>query len=250
MSSRPVRALAVAGLLLSVVAVAGPVDATPQIGLRSDAPRTLAQLPVDPAASDIASMLRHRGERHVRVRPALGRETASAQALPSNAFSVRSYWADYTDGKGRKHVVLYGSWNFRNNFVGSGSPKDISAVAVTGFSSACWTQVSDAVVYKDYKGKVRGHGTRYSASHGKTIRSIADRTKNHMLLSDNGVHEVDMRKDKKKKCGGRKAGSYYFEHNQSGGGWSASVSMALLSVSYSNSNALTLRKAAKYNYYN
>lgn len=217
---------------------------------QTGSPKSLAELPIDPSPGDIARMLQRRGAREVRVREDTTAARVGVQALPNNAFTVRSYWADYTDKKGRKHVVFYGTWNFRNNFVGSGGPADVSAMAISGFNAKCWTQVSDAAVYKDYKGKVRGKGTRYLASHGRVIRSIKDRTVNHMLLSDNGIHQIDMRKDKKKKCGGRKAGSFFFEHNQSGGGWSASVSLAILSVAYSGGDALKLRKAARYNYYN
>ena len=74
------------------------------------------------------------------------------------------------------------------------------------------------------------------------------------MWSDNGVHQIDMRKDRsgrKNKCSGRRAGSYYLEHNQGGsGGWSASVSVAALSVSYSSDGGDRVRKAARYSYYN
>jgi hypothetical protein len=44
-------------------------------------------------------------------------------------------------------------------------------------------------------------------------------------------------------------GSYFVEHNQSGsGGWSASVSMWRLAVSYRGSSGETLQKAAKFDY--
>jgi hypothetical protein len=84
----------------------------------------------------------------------------------------------------------------------------------------------------------------------KSVFGIDDRTSDFMMLTDNGIHAIDMRRDKIG-CNARRAGSYFYEHNQGGdGGWSASLSMAVFSISYSGSSGQTLQKAAAYNYYN
>ena len=110
---------------------------------------------------------------------------------------------------------------------------------------------ADSLILKDYRGNPHGRGVRYQSDHGRSIIKVNDRTTNHMLLSDNGVHVVEMRRDRvRKACKKRKTGSYYFEHNQGNGGWSAGVSILAFNISYSSDQAVEFRAAAKYNYFN
>lgn len=72
------------------------------------------------------------------------------------------------------------------------------------------------------------------------------------MLTDNGIHAIDMRRDNTGgSCDTRRAGSSFYEHNQDGnGGWSASIPMVVLTLSYNGSAGQTLKKAATYNYDN
>ena len=119
-----------------------------------------------------------------------------------------------------------------------------------GFDPDCWTKVSADVVVKDYQGTSHGDGIMQTDTHAKSVFAIDDRTKDFMMYTDNGIHAIDMRRDSIG-CDQRRAGSYFYEHNEyGGGGWSASVSMLFLSLSYGSDSGDTMQKAATYNYYN
>jgi hypothetical protein len=221
-------------------------DATPTINEEAmqtlDASPTsdeLKQALVDAGATDVSvSSMQFDTARHAETK------------VPADAFNVSSLWADYTGSSGKKHVVFYGFWNFRDEFIGSGDPNDGSAVQLDGFSANCWTKVSADVLVKDYQGNAHGHGIMQTDTHQKSIFAVDDRTEDFMMLTDNGIHAIDMRRDKIG-CDARRAGSYFYEHNQDGGGgWSASLSMAIFSISYSGSSGSTLQKAATFAYYN
>lgn len=159
-------------------------------------------------------------------------------------------WAGYHK-KGHKHILFYGFWNFKNDFVGSGDPGDASGIAVRGFKVKCWRNVSDQAISKEYNGKPhRRLDTREVGKHRKSVRRINDKTRDHKLYSDNGIHQIDMKRVAHKKgCKRKKAGSYFFEHNQDGrGGWSASISLGFLSLSYGGASGTTLKKGTKYDY--
>jgi hypothetical protein len=210
----------------------------------------MRRLDATPTPDELREALVAAGATDVSISPARSDAGRVAQTkVPSDAFTVSSLWADYTGSAGKKHVVFYGFWNFRDEFIGTGDPNDGSAVQLDGFNTRCWTKVSADVVVKDYRGDVHGHGIMRTDAQQKSVFGIDDRTSDFMMLTDNGIHAVDMRRDKIG-CNARRAASYFYEHNLGGGGWSASLSMAAFSLSYSGSSGQTLQKAAAYNYYN
>jgi hypothetical protein len=142
-----------------------------------------------------------------------------------------------------------GNWDFRDNYVGSGSPDNISAVATAGFRPRCFRYAKDQAFSFTYQGKDRSDLTyRYDVGRGSGIYRVRDRTRNHMMLTDNGFHWHDYRRVGRG-CKGRPRGKFYFEHSQGGsGGWSASVGIGGLNVSYSGSSGMTLRKSSNLRY--
>lgn len=206
-------------------------------------------------ANALASALRRSGATRVYVRPAtpsrVTKRARVAGVLPVDIFSVSVLWADWYQN-GRKHVALYGRWNFRNTFIGSGSPYDATAMALSGFSAKCWTNVSTGITVQDQDGRRQNLGALRSSAHQSSIFSVQDRTRAFQLLNDMGMVWIDMRKDRTGAiCGGRKMGKFYYEHNQSGnGGWTASVNLQAFSLSYSGTVKQKLKKASPITYYN
>lgn len=111
--------------------------------------------------------------------------------------------------------------------------------------------VSDDAISKEYDGTAHPRlDTRKSAGHAKSVRSINDAVSGFSMYTDNGIHAVDMKRVKRhRSCRKQKADSYFFEKNQEGGGWSFSLTLANFSISYAGSGGMTLKKAAKYNYF-
>ena len=223
---------------------------------KDDATLTINEQAIDaldatPTRDEVRQALVDAGATDVSVSPMESDADRRARSkIPSDAFDVSSLWADYTGSAGKKHVVFYGFWNFRDDFIGGVDPSDGSAVQLDGFSANCWTKVSADVVVKDYLGNDHGHGIMQTDTQQKSVFAVDDRTSDFMMLADNGIHAIDMRRDQIG-CDARRAGSYFYEHNQDGGGgWSASVSMAIFSISYSGSSGQTLQKSATYSYYN
>lgn len=108
------------------------------------------------------------------------------------------------------------------------------------------------MIVKDYQGNAHGHGVRYSDGQQSAIFSIDDRVSGFKMLTDNGIESIDeVQHGSGSDCHRRKAGSYYYEHNQDGhGNWSASVSIGVFGISYNGASGSTLRKAAKFHYFN
>jgi hypothetical protein len=168
----------------------------------------------------------------------------------TKTFRVRTSWADYWRN-GKFRIAFYGRWAFKSGFIGSGDPDDASAMALTGFPSRCWSKVGDGVTTNNEVGNRTHVSYRQSGQHNSSIWGVQDDTRAFQLENKYGFHWTDIRRDRVlRKCRARKAGSYYMEHNQSGtGGWSASVSLAVFSLSYSSPGGQVLQKAAKYDYY-
>jgi hypothetical protein len=211
--------------------------------------RAIEELDTSPTADEVRLALIEAGATDVTVRVADGDDGSARAKLPTNAFAVSSMWADYTGTSGKKHIVFYGFWNFRNDYVAGGDPYDATAAQLAGFDADCWTKVSADVVVKDYRGEVHGHGVMRSDTQLKSVFAINDRTEDFVMLTDNGIHAIDMRRDDTG-CDSRRAGSYFFEHNQDGGGaWSFSLGILFFSISYGDGGVDSLQRAAPLSYY-
>jgi hypothetical protein len=211
---------------------------------------SFGSLPSNPSTADITEALAAAGATRIRLHENEPAPTAAFRGLPTDTFRVWTTWADYWKN-GKLHIAFYGRWAFKGGFIGSGDPDDASAMAVTGFPSKCWTKVSAGVTTNNEFGKRTHLSYRKSDGHATSIWGVKDDTRAFQLENKYGFHWTDMRRDRVlRACRARKAGSYYMEHNQGGsGGWSASVSLAVFSLSYSGSGGQVLQKAAKYDYY-
>ena len=198
----------------------------------------------------MAEALARTGATRIHVHRRSTPEAPAQRGLPADTFKVWTNWADYWKN-GKLHIAFYGQWQFKSGFIGSGDPDDASAMALTGFPSTCWTKVGAWVKTNNESGERTFLSYRKSDGHTSSIWGVQDDTRAFQLENKYGFHWIDMRRDRTSKaCRARKAGSYYMEHNQDGsGGWSASVSLAVFSLSYSGSGGQVLQKAAKYDYY-
>lgn len=201
--------------------------------------------------ADLVKRLRAGGGERVKV---WSTETQQPDAVvagvPRDIFRVWSTWASWHES-GKMFIAFYGRWAYKDGFIGSGAPANISAMALAGFPSRCWTKTGAGVVTNSESGARTSLGFRKGDGHGTSVWGITDRTRNFQLQNKYGMHWTHLRRDRiDRACWKRKAGSYYMEHNQGGtGGWSAAVSMGALAVSYSGSAGSSLQKAAAYSYY-
>lgn len=234
--------------------VAGGPPVVPAAAAETRSSPTLRQsygnLPANATAAEITDALAATGATRIRVHEASESRTALQRGLPTDTFKVWTSWADYYKN-GKLHIAFYGRWQFKSGFIGSGDPDDASGMAVTGFPSRCWTKVGAGVRTHNELGERTYLSYRKSDGHASSIWGVNDKTRAFQLENKYGFHWIDMRRDRiRKACRARKAGSYYMEHNQEGsGGWSASISLAVFSLSYSGSGGQVLQKAAKYDYY-
>lgn len=237
-------------LVLGANALSGTVGAG-QATAQDQAPLAgTSSLPSSPGTAEITEALAAAGATRIRLHESETATPTVAQSLPSDTFKVWTTWADYWKN-GKLHIAFYGRWAFKSGFIGSGDPDDASAMAVTGFPSRCWTKVSAGVTTNNELGERTHLSYRKADGHNSSIWGVQDDTTAFQLENKYGFHWIDMRRDRTlRACRARKAGSYYMEHNQGGsGGWSASVSLAVFSVSYSGGGGQVLQKAAKYDYY-
>lgn len=239
-------------MLTAGVACVGTGPAPASAESLSPNPQTgIARLQQAPDAPAIRRMLEATGATRIHIHDWTTQEAPSRalSRLPLDTFAVSTAWADFWRN-GRKDIAFYGRWSYKGGFIGSGSPDDISAMRVTGFPMTCWTKVSAGVRTTNEYGQRTYLSYARSDGHASSIWAVQDRTRAFQLENRYGFHWIDMRRDRVlSACRARKAGSYFVEHNQSGnGGWSASVSMWGLAVSYSGSSGETLQKAAKFDY--
>ena len=142
--------------------------------------------------------------------------------------------------------VITGLWNFRDNYVNGSDPDDISALALE-YDTNCVEQTPDSVTVSDYAGQDYSHKAyRQSSSSTSNVWGINDDTTGFKLNSDHGSHSLALvwHRDT---CGTPPIrASYHFEHNQDGnGGWSASVGLGSLSVSYTGNGGNILQKGTQ-----
>jgi hypothetical protein len=233
----------------------GDVDADRRQAPKDDSTLTINEeamqtFDVSPTPDEVRDALVEAGATDVSVSSTYSATPgrSAATKLPADAFRVSSLWADYSGGSGEKHVVFYGFWNFRDDFVGGVDPSDGSAVQLDGFDDDCWSKVSADVIVKDYRGHAHGHGIRRADTRLKSVFAIDDRTEDFVMLTDNGIQAIDMRRDAVG-CNTTAAGSYFYEHNLGGGGWGFSLSILFFSISYGDSGGDSLQKAATYSSY-
>ncbi|MFT3874232.1 MAG: hypothetical protein QM714_16575 [Nocardioides sp.] len=165
--------------------------------------------------------------------------------LPHDLFGVSGKWATYID-RDKQYIAFYGRWNYKNQYIGSGNPYDAAALAVSNFSQNCWTNTSTGLKTFDQDGTKTNLRSRKDADHNSTIWNVNDDTRAFQLLTDMGFAWIEMRRDKLG-CDDNKHGKFYHEHNQNGnGGWSASVNLAIFSISYTGEDGQALQKSSKY----
>ena len=247
-------------LLLGANVISGTVGvgtATAQDGARpagttatGSIRESLSRLPSNPGTAAITEALAETGATRIRLHETEAGSPTVIQGLPRDTFRVWTSWADYYKN-GKLHIAFYGRWAFKSGFIGSGNPDDASAMAVTGFPAKCWTKVTAGVTTNNELGERTSLSYRKSDGRVSSIWGVQDDTRAFQLENKYGFHWIDLRRDRVlRACRARKAGSYYMEHNQGGdGGWSASVSLAIFSMSYSSGGGQVLQKAARYDYY-
>lgn len=177
-------------------------------------------------------------------------EGATPYAVPVDAFTVTTAWYRSVMSDGTFNYTFIGYWNFRDNYVNGSAPDDVSAVAV-GSVPTCWKHKGDKVKMADYKGKdTSSSAYRYQVDLDSSIWQVRDRVSGFVMNSDHGQHELTFSSPKTECDRSKVHGKYYYEKNQDGnGGWSASVSIKVLTVSYSGSKGSVLRKATAIDYY-
>lgn len=158
-------------------------------------------------------------------------------AIPLDAFDTTAAFVPI----GVNTWVAHGTWNFRDNFVGTGDPDDIAALHL---SEMCLEP-----------GEVRHEAFRYDGTETATtylkdaglstnspIVGVRDSTSGHASNTDHGYVQADLRA----RCGPTDWQTQFtFEHNQGGGSvLNVSAAFGLLSVSY-NGSPMTLQKSSQ-----
>src|SRR5690606_18507536 len=80
--------------------------------------RASQMLDRNPTPSEVEHALERAGANRVHVsepKPARPVNPMSGHQIAAKTLKVRSMWADYHK-KGKKHIVFYGFWNFRDDF--------------------------------------------------------------------------------------------------------------------------------------
>ena len=166
-----------------------------------------------------------------------------AAAIPTDAFSVA---VTAFKVEGTNTVLVQGSWNFRDNYVGSGGGPDIATVTARALSGYC-AQVSRTVSHTyNYQNTETGRSSLRNS--GVTTLAptlnVNDATSGFVLATDNGVMGTYYDRTSASCHAGVQA-DFHFEHNQGGGGvLNVSVAWGALSVSYTGSGESSLQKAA------
>lgn len=198
--------------------------------------------------AQLAEALEANGATNVRIRSGSSadpeaRAMVTAAALPVNLFTVSISWADWIEN-GKKHIAAYGRWNYRDDVVGSGAPDDAAGLALSGFPAKCFENVGTGLQAQSSDGSVTPNSTYLKdAGQQKSVFGVRDRTRAFRLLTDMGFAWIEMKR-KNTNCPGPRQGRFYHEHNQDGsGGWSASLSLSIFSLSYSSSGGQRLQKS-------
>ncbi|WP_144312012.1 hypothetical protein [Actinopolyspora erythraea] len=170
-------------------------------------------------------------------------KVSSAQPadIPNNSFAVVGSWYHVQDQYGEWWNAT-GYWNFRDDYIGTGDPGDVSAV--TAEVNNCWINDGATIFASDYQGNdFTGSMIRQGSGVNSSIYSIDDSTSNFKMLNDNGTHTLSFKRNSYG-CGGTPLQArYYYEHNQGGGSLlSFSLSLGIFSITYGG-NPMTLERA-------
>jgi hypothetical protein len=171
---------------------------------------------------------------------------ALAGDVPVNAFEVGASWYHVQDQYG-EWWNFDGTWNYRDDYIGSGSPDNASGVVVEGMDEKCWRQDGDWMHAAAYDGENHTDLTyRKEVDAKSSVWGVRDRTSGFKLLTDHGTHTISFKRVGDG-CDEKPSGKFYWEHNQDGGsgGWSFSINLAIFSISYAdNSAGMTLQKSS------
>lgn len=175
----------------------------------------------------------------------------SIQVLPSDLFSVSSLWYKIPTASGGAYYQYHGKWDFKDSWANGSAPYDVSAIALNKVHS-CWKFKFDSTYMYTYSGMDKsGSAWRYDSSDKSSIWKIQDKVSSFVINNDHGTHVLSYYRSATKDCSGTSStyAKYYYEHNQDGsGGWSASVSVLGLGVSYTGSPGQKMRKATAIDY--
>lgn len=168
--------------------------------------------------------------------------------LPDDLFTVKGSWASYVIDR-KQYIAFYGRWNYRNDVIGSGDPRDIAGIATKNFSARCWRNTSSGLKTQDQDGRITNLRTRYDANHANTSWRVNDDTSGFQLLTDLGFAWIEMRRDALG-CDRDKQGKFFHEHNQGGNGtWTVGINLLAFTVEYNGDPGMNLRKATRIKYF-
>ncbi|ONF73669.1 hypothetical protein AVR91_0206035 [Amycolatopsis keratiniphila subsp. keratiniphila] len=165
--------------------------------------------------------------------------------LPRDIFEVDgyAYYAKDSNDPKIEYWFFNGSWNFRDNFIGTGAPGDASGIGAA--VPNCWAWAGEAIAAQDYEGNSYPvkHFARQNAGVTATLWDIEDRTSGFKMLMDHGGTQLAFKRTKPGCEGEALQARYYYEHNQGGdGSWGFSISLFGMALSYTSS-PLKLQKA-------
>lgn len=169
-------------------------------------------------------------------------ERVTPYAWPSTAFTVAV--AVVTSGPTDSTVSIAGGWNWKDNFIGQGSPVDIASIMV---NKSCGTWGSYSATTKKWNGvATKGRASLRSGGTGTAgpVWNIADGVSNFENQVDNGtVSAVYTRSG----CSAAEKKSiqaeFVYEGNDGGSVVSVSAGWGGFQVSYSNPGASQTRSS-------
>ncbi|OEU90493.1 hypothetical protein DB35_04665 [Streptomyces abyssalis] len=188
---------------------------------------------------------------YAKAENAHGDGDVSTKDVPSDAFQVSGSWYHTQDQYGEWWTAS-GHWNFRDDFVNGSAPDDASGIALDEVDKKCWENDGDNLLAADWQNEPYDQMWRHSSSPTSNIWNIRDRVQGFAMKADHGTHLLHLRRvgyncDNNDKM----AASYHYEHNQDGsGGWGASISIGVMTLSYNGSGGDTMQKSPKVFYNN
>jgi hypothetical protein len=165
--------------------------------------------------------------------------------IPLDTFQVSASWY-HVQAQDGEWWNFNGHWNYKDEFIGSGSPDNASGVAVEGTDDKCWRHDGDSFYAATYdKENHSDLGYRKEIDRDSSVWGVRDRTSSFKLLTDHGTHTLTYRRVGNG-CDDKPSGKYYWEHNQeSAGGWSFSINLGVFSLSYaSGDDVIALQKSS------
>lgn len=176
--------------------------------------------------------------RNASYRPDRDNRAVSPMAIPVDAFDVKFSFVPI----GQFKVLATGTWNFRDNFVGTGLPDDYASVQLDGPCITAGETLSHSYRYDNVETANGTYLQDAGLSSKAPIVGIRDTTSGFATSNDHGVVTTEVEGH----CGPSVwKGAFAYEHNQGGGSMvSISAGIGALSVSYSGS-VLHLQKSTQ-----